>query len=168
MEDIPELTQVIDVLSVNHKLVFWFFAFFSRFEYALKRTCFLKSGAKSKAQPNWDTFADSLCGKFESVQNKAFQEAMVFLCQKPPRQQVVSGCDLEWCETEQGDGESLEKYVLRLVRTVRNNLFHGGKYPSGPMYDMARDGKLLKESIVVLRQCLELSDSVRKAFEETP
>ena len=25
-----------------------------------------------------------------------------------------------------------ENYVLRLVRVVRNNLFHGGKYQSGP------------------------------------
>ena len=67
-----------------------------------------------------------------------------------------------------GQGEHREGYVLRLVRVVRNNLFHGGKYPIPiePLEDMARNEVLLNPSIVVLRNCLSISDPVRAAFEE--
>lgn len=56
--------------------------------------------------------------------------------------------------------------MLRLVRVVRNNLFHGGKYQSGPFDEIARNENLLEAAITVLSHCLALSDPVREAFEE--
>lgn len=161
-----ELNKVIDALVGDRELVLQFFAFFSRFEYSLKRTGFLKPG--DKAEPNWDTYANSVRGRFGAVQDQAFREAVAFLLKEPPKTQVVSGNDLGWTDTTQGDGEHLERYVLRLVSTVRNNLFHGGKYPTpvGPMDDVARNRRLLEAAMTVLRQCLELSKRVRAAFEE--
>ena len=87
---------------------------------------------------------------------------------KPPKTQIVSGNDLGWRETPIGQGEHHESYVLRLVRTVRNNLFHGGKYPYplGPVEDVARNERLLRSAVVILRQCLKLSKTVRNNFEE--
>jgi len=159
-----EPNKLINSLVADRDLVLQFFAYFSRFEYSLKRSGFLKSG--TKAEPNWDTYANTLRGRFTDVQDPVFRGAVTFLLKEPPKTQTVSGKSLDWRDTVRGDGEHHEQYLLRLVRTVRNNLFHGGKYPLGPMHDVARDRDLLKAGIVVLGQCLELSKRVRASFEE--
>lgn len=161
-----ESAAVIDALTADRELVFRFFAFFSRFEYSLKRSGFLTG---EKAKPNWDCYAESLRGKFDVVPDGAFQAAVAFLLAAPPRTQIVNGTDLGWKDTVQGDGEHKERYVLRLVSTVRNNLFHGGKYPYpfGPTDDTARNHQLLEAALSVLKHCLELNDGVWAAFHET-
>jgi hypothetical protein len=53
------------------------------------------------------------------------------------------------------------------VRTVRNNLFHGGKSPSRPISEPARDQRLLESSLVVLHECLALNESLCGAFLES-
>ena len=159
--------NVIDALGINRALVLRFFATFSRFEYSLKRSGFLKTG--DKAEANWDAYANSLRGQFANVQDSAFRDAVAFFLNAPPGTQVVSGSDIDWRDTKLGNGEQHENYILRLVKIVRNNLFHGGKYPvpTGPMEEVGRNQRLLEASITVLKQCLELSNDVRRAFEET-
>lgn len=161
-----EPNEIIDALVVDRDIVLRFFAVFSRFEYSLKRSGYLQVG--EKAEPNWDTYANSLQGRFVGVQDQAFRDAITFIVKTPPKTQVVSGTDLDWRDTVQGNGEHHERFVLRLVSTVRNNLFHCGKYPIplGPMVDVARNTRLLEAGIRVLLQCLELSGTVRAAFEE--
>ncbi len=86
---------------------------------------------------------------------------------EPPGTQVASETDLDFKPTIQGNGEHHENFVLRLVRTIRNNLFHGGKYPLRPVDDDARNPRLLEAGITVLEQCLDLSERVRETFKET-
>ena len=64
--------------------------------------------------------------------------------------------------------ETDAQYLLRVVRDVRNNLFHGGKYPAsyGSVEEIARDGTLVDAATTVLERCLVLHDKVRAAFEE--
>jgi hypothetical protein len=161
-----EPIKIIDALVLDRDLVLRFFAVYSRFEYSLKRSGFLKTG--KKAEPNWDTYANSLRGCFGEVQDQAFRDAVEFLMKEPPKTQIVRGSNLDWKDTVQGDGEYHERFVLRLVSTVRNNLFHGGKYPVpvGSMDDVARNRRLFEAGITVLTQCLELNAQVRSTFEE--
>ncbi|MFC1541766.1 hypothetical protein ACFL50_04875 [Candidatus Latescibacterota bacterium] len=160
--------NVIDKLGLNRDLVFQFFGIFSRLEYSLKRC--LKFRKKDIAEANWDVYANSLQGKFATVQDSEFKNAVAFLVDAPPRKQVVSDRNLDWKDTNCGEGERDENYVLRLVKYVRNNLFHGGKYPdpSGPVEDVGRNSELIKASIVILLYCLQLSPEVQHYFEETP
>jgi hypothetical protein len=65
--------------------------------------------------------------------------------------------------------ESDERYLLRLVRDVRNNLFHGGKYPAptGPVDgEVLRNSKLLKACLTILDRCQSLHADVSRVFEE--
>ncbi|PYV43707.1 MAG: hypothetical protein DMG09_00220 [Acidobacteria bacterium] len=55
--------------------------------------------------------------------------------EKPPKTQVVAGNDLGWRDTVPGDGELHEQYLLRLVRTVRNNLFSRRQVPTSTRAD---------------------------------
>ncbi len=167
---IIEPVKIIKAIAGDGKLVFEFFAFFSRFEYSLKRSGFLRRGRNGRAEVDWDKYAKSLEGKFLGVENPEFQAAISSLTGKPPKTQIVTAGDkLDWSDTLQRSGEHDESYILRLVRTVRNNLFHGGKYPHpvGPIDEVARNPRLLEAGIVVLRGCLALSESVRSIFEET-
>jgi hypothetical protein len=52
-----------------------------------------------------------------------------------------------------------------MVRRVRNNLFHGGKFlaPEGAEND--RDQLLVQHSLTVLRACIPLSAQVTAAYE---
>ena len=47
-------------------------------------------------------------------------------------------------------------WLLLMVRTVRNNLFHGGKFPLIPVSEPSRDSTLLHHSITILAACLPL------------
>lgn len=163
--------QIIEQLVGDRDLVFRFFAFFSRFEYALKRAKFLKPGSSNQAyqaEPDWDKYADELRGQFAKVDDGDFKAAYAYLRSNPPKKQVVKGNQINWNVSRQDKSESDEKYILRLVRTVRNNLFHGGKYPSpvGPVGDVGRNNGLLESCIVVLDRCLILSPDVQKIFSE--
>ena len=53
----------------------------------------------------------------------------------------------------------LGKLVVH-VKTIRNNLFHGGKYPNTPKIPAERDAQLLKSGIVMLDELLRLSESM--------
>lgn len=161
-----EPNTIIEALVVDRDLLLQFVSAFSRFEYSLKRSGYLKAGKKAEA--DWDTYANGLRGRFSTVGQRTFQDAVKFLINDPPKTQIVSESGLGWSSTPMGDGELYERYVLRLVSTVRNNLFHGGKYPHphGPIVDIARNKRLLEAGVTVLSQCLELSETVRVAFEE--
>ena len=52
--------------SEDRKLAWQFFVFFSRFEYALKRTPRYLRGTTSGAQPNWDRFGADYDEAFHS------------------------------------------------------------------------------------------------------
>jgi hypothetical protein len=50
-------TGIFERFAEDRMLVLQFFLVFARFEYALKRSGFLR-GNESKVEPDWDRFAD--------------------------------------------------------------------------------------------------------------
>lgn len=155
-----------DVL--NRDLVLNFFWRFSVFECALKREGFLRTGRNDSAQPDWDAFAQSIAGRFRELKREEFHDAVRAVLEFSPRRQVVRDGRLAWKEIRPAEGESTEKFVLRLVRAVRNNLFHGGKYPDpdGPVYEVARDKAILEAALAVLDGCYELHPKVALVADE--
>jgi len=157
--------DIVARLALDPQLVLNFFACFSRFECALKRSGFVKKN-KEEATPDWDTYSNGLPGSFSTEGDEAFLGAIAYLREFPPRRQIVEKGALGWKDTPKGDGEKEVAYVLRLVRVVRNNLFHGGKYRTGPVQDPARNHRLLEACMVVLERALTFSPDVARAFEE--
>jgi hypothetical protein len=164
-------------LVSDRKLIYEFFEMFSRFEYALKQANFLKKGKSQvrdhrtfrhaprwNAVPDWDEFSKSI-GKLRPSEN--FIKARDYLIKEPPKTQVVGECGLEWEDTVQGLRETDAKYLLRLVRTVRNNLFHGGKddYTLGPEDEVYRHRQLLESALAVLVHCQDANPQVRSVFQ---
>lgn len=152
--------------ELDRDLTLDFFWKFSVFEYALKREGFLRIGRNNAAEPDWDRFGIAVRGRFAQVANPAFADAVRKLKLLSPRRQVVHGGKLGWDAIVQGPGESEEAYVLHLLRTVRNNLFHGGKYPDGPVAEVARDRDILCATLAILDGCYELHDGVKRRIDE--
>ena len=107
--------------------------------------------------------------KFDSTHTQIFEDAVAYLSAQPPKKQVILNGKLDWSEVKQGDGEGSSDYILRLVRTVRNNLFHGGKFPNptGPMADTARDRALLENCLVILNECALMDWALKIWLEPT-
>jgi len=152
------------------ELVLQFFITFSRFEYALKRAGFVKNGAYGNASPDWQRFAKKrLEAQLASIPDTEFTEAKSYLLQKPPQRQtyVKSNKSMQWQNNTKRSEEGEVEYLLRLVRDVRNNLFHGGKYPEKPVSEQSlRNSKLLQACLTILEKCLSLNADVKCFFEE--
>jgi hypothetical protein len=165
-----EIARIAD--SEDRKLAIRFFIFFLRIEYALKRTGFIYE-KYSQVHADWDRFADSIQKQFmrDLRSDQTLRTAHEYLLTQPPRKQVLNHGDLGWSVEEKNDpvaGREL-RWTLTMVRRVRNNLFHGGKFPTpdGRMSDPSRDEELLMASLSILTACLEFHSNVKSAFMET-
>jgi len=141
--------------ALDRDLVFDFFWRFSTFECALKREGFLRVGSDDAAQADWSRFGREIRSGFRDPDSPELSAALRFLESRPPRMQVVRNGVLGWDDLRPSHG-SREAYALLLIRVIRNNLFHGGKYPDGPVKSLERDRDLLAAASVVLEACYDL------------
>lgn len=140
-----------------------FFLFFSRFEYALKRAGFV--GASDEAKADWEKVARQYPRLLAELTDGRFRAAIDYLRDSPPKKQIVSNGRLAW-ETDRYTGLFDIGRVLTLVCRIRNNLFHGGKFPEGPEDDTSRDRELLDAGLTVLQACLDADEHLRRYFLE--
>ena len=153
----------------NGELVLEFFAEFSAFECALKQAHFVKGDQYNNAVPDWDGFADTLTGQLAAITDREFINAKSYLLQEPPKKQMFTKSDksVGWEKNSKRSKESDERYLLRLVRDVRNNLFHGGKYQAEIVDGVAlRNSELLKACLTILDKCRSLNAGVGNFFEQ--
>jgi len=151
----------------DRKLAWYFFVCFSRMEYALKRSArYLKEGTPD-AQPDWDRFASDYSPTFSPDASTELHGAVDYLLKNPPRKQLRLNGKMAWSKPQAHDGkEPLLVWLLRMLRCVRNNFFHGGKFPLIPISDPSRDRELLVNSIIVLTAALSLDPDVKMLFLE--
>ncbi len=163
---VPDAIQRIANAS-DRKLAWEFFVFFSRFEYALKRhQAYLMPGT-GDAQPNWDRFASKNAANFSRDTSPALQKAVEFYIAQPPRKQLRHEGEMNWSAPQEWDGrEPRLVWLLRVIRTVRNNLFHGGKFPLLPIEEPSRDRDLIANGLAILNAALALDPSVQRQFLE--
>jgi len=169
-KSIPEIRVdafIRQIVGTEDKDRAWhFFVFFSRMEYALKRTCrFLLNGRGNEAKPNWDLFGSCHDVAFNANISPEVKEAITYFMNNPPRKQIVDDGVLSWSEPEEYRGnQPLLKWLLVMVRRVRNNLFHGGKYPSAFIADPSRDQALIRHAMTILQAALSLDEEVKRIF----
>lgn len=147
---------------LDRDLVFDFFWRFSVLECALKREGFLDQDGYGNAKPDWPKFSKTITGRLGVASNGQTSRALAFLQEHPPRRQVVRAGGLGWEDIVRKAGESDESHLITLVQTIRNNLFHGGKYPDGPVDDMERDKDLLKAALQIVEMFYELHPGLKK------
>jgi hypothetical protein len=155
MEFFKNILEKLDELGTDKEVVINFFVVFSRFEYALKSAGYLQNGPNAK--PDWCEFASDIMTDFDRVEDETVLEAADWLKQHPPKKQVTNNNGLEF--SDRNDATAHGSVLLtRLITTIRNNLFHGGKYSTDSKFvDSARDIHLLENSLIVLRGFLQVA-----------
>lgn len=142
-----------DIDANLSSLAFDFFYWFSRFEFALKENAYLQSrNVGAKAEPGWDAFVEKWHAQYTPS-----TEAKALLSTKPERQVVGPNQELAWKPVELKDCKSELAKVVRLLKTVRNNLFHGGKHGGAGWDDPGRTELLLSSGKAVLDQFAALA-----------
>src|SRR5258708_987071 len=134
-------TEAIPRLRIPEALVYEFLVSFARFEYALKGGGYARRGDNHAVKPDWDRFTRVL-----ETEHADLVESIVgagqYLLDEPARVQVVRGNTLGWADAPRIGGESDFSYLIRSLRRVRNNLFHGGKFAGGSSDDPQRNKRL--------------------------
>ena len=154
----------------DRNLLLTFFLTFSRFEYALKASGFFKRPKTRRndplrppeAKPDWDRFAVSLRSAFQPDRTKPLRRACEFISDSPPWKQVIINDAVTWETPVRPAQESEIEFLLRMVRCIRNNLFHGGKHNIGVHEDTERTEMLLRSSLTILEECLTLEPRVKR------
>jgi hypothetical protein len=134
-------------------LAFDFFYWFSRFEFALKENHYLKSHKPdANAEAGWNEYVAQWQSEY-----RLSGEANDLLKLLPQRQVVVAGDELAWKPLNLFSCKSELESVVLCLKTVRNNLFHGGKHGCKGWDDPQRTEALLCSGKAVLGQLAELA-----------
>jgi hypothetical protein len=159
-----------ELLKINRDLLLEFFLVFAKFEYALKNSNFAKpvhsnEEAVIPAEPDWGRFALSIHNLFDRTQTSDLAQACEYMFINPPLRQVLVNGRLGW----EGGGlkPSLTdtERLLVLVRRVRNNLFHGGKFSNEVFENTERHERLVRSSLLILEESLRASPNIKAAFD---
>lgn len=142
-----------DIPADLSTLAFDFFYWFSRFEFALKENRYLKSHKPGQnAEPGWDEFIVKWCAHYNTS-----HEANELIKLSPQRQIVLPDSALDWKPLDL-TGKSALAAVVLCLKTVRNNLFHGGKHGIKGWDDPKRTQSLLANAKTVLGQLAKLAN----------
>ena len=151
-------------LEMPPELAMEFIATFSRAEHALKSTSYAK-GHENSVSAAWDIFANEIHEDFERITEMSIVEASNFLLGSPPRKQVLRNGVVEFKEQTIDQDQKRTQQLFLMIRTVRNNLFHGGKYLPHGEREAGRNEKLVRASLVILKVGIDLKEEVRASFE---
>jgi hypothetical protein len=140
-----------DVKNDLRELVFDFFFWFSKFESALKEERYLASDeVGAKAQPSWDKFVSRFRQHYQP------NAAAIELIKAKPRRQIVVAQGLDFEDVPFSPNTAELDRVVTYAKTVRNNLFHGGKHGGDYWDDSVRMRLLLRVSIETLNDLARL------------
>ena len=160
------MVDLYQLLDIDKDLVSQFSIFFSRFEYALKRTVHYAKGNENRIEADWDKFAAEHDSMFNPGRDPTLKAAVVYLESNPPQKQVLKRGTFGWKDVPKQE-ESKLRNLLLCVRRVRNNLFHGGKFPlpDGSIEEPGRNTQLLQSCLRLLEECLLLNTKVDGIFK---
>ena len=128
------------------RLAFDFFDRYSRFELVLKEHRFLQGDQPGRAaMPDSREFA-----RARGAEYRVTAKAAELLRAAPKRQVVAANGGLEWRHVDLRDSPNDFGKVIRLLQTIRNNLFHGGKMRAEGWDDPPRTKSLLELGSAVL------------------
>jgi hypothetical protein len=153
----PTLDEIYGRVDFDRDLVFKFFTVFSLFEYALKNTQYKRMNG-GKVEATWDEFVTDINAHFSPTPGSDLALAKDYFLNSPPEKQIIDTNNQLTFEPNvvRPAGLSDIVWLSRLIRRVRNNLFHGGKF----RYDRPRDPDLIKYSLIILESWAQLHPDV--------
>jgi len=154
----------ISKLTVEPELALEFLAAFSRLEYALKVTQFRKTG-EGEAKADWSKFSLEVSRLFDPNKSEALSNAFAYTTTEPLRFLGVKNGVLDWYDFSVPQNCHPVDKAIRIIKQVRNNLFHGGKYAKDNKAAVGRDSKLLKSALLVLNELRQVIPDVQSVYD---
>ncbi|MBC8507200.1 MAG: hypothetical protein H8D34_20235 [Chloroflexi bacterium] len=155
----PFIDEVYERVDFERDLVFKFFTVFSLFEYALKRAEFARAtGNNNDVKPDWDRFAHDIEQDFNPQASPELANAVNYLLSFPVKRQVLRNDSLSFVPRRRPPNLRDTEWLSLIIRGIRNNLFHGGKF----RYHPERDNELLQSSLIILEAWSECNDLVKE------
>ncbi|EOG8017483.1 hypothetical protein ABKT78_20150 [Enterobacter ludwigii] len=152
--------MMITAGSRLNSLCYEFFIEFARYEFCLKMTGFTQGDGAAKA--NWDRYAAEVEDIIASPGTKELADAIDYILSHPPKKQIVRNGELAWDESPV-QSTSKAQLVLLLIRRIRNNLFHGGKF-NGRWFEPERSELLMHHALIILKACAMNHAGVSEAY----
>lgn len=152
-------------LHMPTELAIEFMATFSRMEYALKSTGTYMLGDNKKVQADWDKFANHIDSRFNQLNTPELIASQKYLWSKPPKKQVIKNNKLDFDDLTIDKSQKTTQQLLIFVRTVRNNLFHGGKFLDSGEAEQGRNKQLVASSLTIIKACIALDTNVKQSYE---
>ena len=157
----PFLDEIYKRVDFDRELVFKFFTVFSLFEYALRQAGYCATGRSGEAQPNWEDFANAIHPQFDPQGNQTLTTAVDYMLNHPVMKQVPRNNALVFIQRQRPHNMNNTLWISILIRGVRNNLFHGGKF----RYERPRDPDLIHSSLIILEAWSQCNNEVKLALE---
>ncbi|EJB8691729.1 hypothetical protein C1S99_25215 [Vibrio parahaemolyticus] len=178
MQKLKKIEQFLQMFSQDARKqqrlkddIFNFFVVFSRFEFALKESGYLKD--KKVAEPSWDKFVTKY--KTEFSVNEDIQESYIYLTSEEtrPNKQKTNKTNQNgeevfntyWDKFNLDAGAPELKKACDVVLTIRNNLFHGGKYGEKTWNDPEKTTLFVNHSVVLILAFTKLDEDIQVYFE---
>jgi len=162
-----------------------FFLIFSRFEYALKKSGFcistqprpsriksakyfnniprqIKNNNLGYIYADWKRFGETIEREFWDGASNEVKGAINYLVENPPFVQYKNESkEIDWRPF--GSIRQGISCLVDIIKTVRNNLFHGAKYPI-MRYNPTGDTILIQNCIIVLKHMITLNPEVQEHY----
>lgn len=133
---------------------------FTHMEYALKASGDFADGGVDGVSAAWDRFANHIDATLQSAKDNQLRAALDFLLAEPARKQNVGGFHPLALDPDQ----TRTQRTLLVIRTVRNNIVHGGKIAPEGENEKGRNEKLVASALAVLNHAAGLHDKVKAKF----
>ncbi|MBD2067228.1 hypothetical protein H6F93_06760 [Leptolyngbya sp. FACHB-671] len=159
-----DLEAPFSAIQESQNLTYKVFRVFSRFEFALKRSGFVTQQRK-QLRIEWRCFAQK---HVASPLPKPLSSELMYFIEaenRPKKQKLENGC-LCWEIINSPPEPITLEWLLEAAYTVRNNLFHGGKWTSA-IEEPARDEKLLRASLAVIKIAIEMDQDVQFHYTDS-
>jgi len=160
----PTTRLVPPPLEATSELLLEFFVVFSRFEYAMKAAGWYRRDV-ARAEPDWNGLITELERQEDDI-TRPLLEAGAYLLASPPNEQVrASDGSIVWSPVRCDVTREPLSCLLKSVKRVRNNLFHGGKFEH--LWELSeRNRRLVSDSLRVLECLLDvpLCASIRQNY----
>lgn len=136
-------------MTKRDMLAFEYFKAFTTFEAKLKGNGYHNGGDSNTVNTEWDRVAKDYHLQLKAILDEQSKEVS-YLMKRSPRKMTVINSTIRFIDLAQEINN--ERKLLRVLCTVRNNLYHGGKYSRGNLVGSERNMKLVEYATYVLKK----------------
>ena len=158
--------RIVGLFKIDPKVATEFFVMFARLEYALKaQEHIVKTAQKQDLTIDWRKLSQLIDGRFQKkvATDEELKRAVEYFCDCPPQKQIWNGHNKDF-ELPAPQNVPQTERVLLCLRTLRNNLFHGGK--DFKREDADRDQTLIAHGLAVITAVVDCNEDLRADFLE--